>query len=325
MSTASSALPSQWSTGTPRFGWRRAAARWDQSTRFLRLCVHVVRMWIGAVLLGGRLSERWREPIVRRFSARLLQILGIEINVHGTVPAAGWPVLMVSNHVSWLDSYVVNTFHGARFVAKSEVARWPVIGTIARRFETLFIVRGSVRSAARVKDAMAHLLRRGIPVAVFPEGTTTDGSTVRRFYPALLQAAIDAQVPLQPVAIAYRARDGRPTTAAAFIDDLSILTSLRRILDAGGLVAEITFCPPQSSRGQTRREMAQRTRTAVADELGISTALRQPDLVIPSVVRPSTVNPAPPPAAPAPPTSIGDRWQLVRNALRMAHGSIARG
>jgi 1-acyl-sn-glycerol-3-phosphate acyltransferase len=282
-------------------------------------------MWLGAVLLGGRLSERWREPIVRRFSARLLAILDVGVEVRGAVPASAWPMLMVVNHVSWLDSYVVNSFHGARFVAKSEVARWPVIGTIARRFETLFIVRQSIRSAARTKDAMAALLRRGIPVAVFPEGTTTDGRTIRPFHPALLQAAIDANVAVQPVAVAYRGRDGRPTTAAAFVDDLSILSSLRQILREGALVAEVTFCPPMSSRGQTRREVAQRTRRVVASTLAIPPASLDPERPAPRAARPSAVSPAAQAAAPALSPGARGRWQVVRNALRLSHGSFARG
>jgi 1-acyl-sn-glycerol-3-phosphate acyltransferase len=284
MSTDCSALPSSWSTGTPRFGWRAVAARWQRWSRFARLCIHVLRMWLGAVLLGGRLSERWREPIVRRFSARLLAILGVRIEVRGAVPSSAWPVLMVANHVSWLDSYVVNVFNGARFVAKSEVAGWPLIGTIARRFETIFIVRNSIRSAARTKDAMAGLLRRGIPVAVFPEGTTTDGQTLRPFHPALLQSAVDAQVPVQPVAIVYRGRDGRRSDAAAFIDDLSILSSLLQILREGELVAEVTFCPPMSSRGQSRREMAYRTRRAIAATLDIPTVRLEPDRRFPQTL-----------------------------------------
>lgn len=324
MSTDCSALPSPWSAGTPRFGWRAAVVRRQRWSRFIRLCLHVLRMWFTALLLGGRLSERWREPIVRHFSARLLAIVGVRIEVRGAVPSSAWPVLMVANHVSWLDTYVVNAFHGARFVAKSEVARWPVIGTIARRFDTLFIVRQSIRSAARTKDAMARLLQRGIPVAVFPEGTTTDGRTVRPFHPALLQAAIDANVPVQPVSIAYRGRDGRASTAAAFIDDLSLLSSLRQILREGELVAEVTFCQPMSSRGQTRREVARRTRRMVANALDLPVAMLEPERPAP-VARLPTANPAPPAVTPTPTTGRGERWQLVRNALGMSDGSLARG
>src|SRR6185295_17954098 len=131
-----------------------------------------------------------------------------------------------------------NTIAGTRFVAKSEVRGWPVVGTVAARTDTFFIVRGRYRDAARVKHEIAIALARGERVCVFPEGTTTDGSTVGRFYAALLQAAVDSGAAVQPVALRYVDAGGNRMDDAAFIGDMTFVASLRKILRHRRLTAE---------------------------------------------------------------------------------------
>ena len=189
--------------------------------------------------------------------------------MRGEVPAAGVPVLLVANHVSWLDSYALNTVNAARFVAKSEVAGWPVVGRVAAAFGTFFIKRGCYRDAARTKDRVAGALRRGQAVAAFPEGTTSEGDIVRPFFPALLQAAVDAGTAVQPVAIRYRNRSGGPTTAPAYVGDMSVADSLARLVRECDLHAELVFCPPLLPIGRTRRELATQARQSIAAVLGV--------------------------------------------------------
>lgn len=237
--------------------------------RLTRLLVHIGRIWASATFAAGGADRDRLLALRRRHAAKLLEVLGVEVEVYGDPPAYDEPVLVVANHVSWLDPYVINCINGARFVAKSEVATWPVIGTSAQRFGTFFLERGSCRAAARVKDQLARALRSRDPVAAFPESTTTDGTNIRRFYPAMFQAAIDARAMVQPVAISYRTVDGRPTDAAAFIDDMSIAESLRRLLPVRRIIVDLTFCPPLYARGRDRKELALRARAQIAGALGL--------------------------------------------------------
>lgn len=259
-------LPAPASGRTSPVGLPRRAAR------SCRLAAELLRAWGAAVLMAGRLEREREYALRRRLAAGLARSLGFHVVVRGDPPPYDEPVLLVANHVSWIDPYVINCASGARFVAKDEVAAWPVIGTSARRFGTFFLRRGSCRSAARVKDQLARALRGRDPVGVFPEGTTTGGGEVLRFFPAMFQAAIDARVMVQPVALRYLDAAGRPTDAAAFIGDMTIADSLRRILPQRRIVAELTFCTPLYARGRQRRELAGRAREVIADSLGLAPA-----------------------------------------------------
>jgi 1-acyl-sn-glycerol-3-phosphate acyltransferase len=241
-----------------------------QLRRFAALLRELLRMWIVALTWARYVRGRRRDALVQRLAARALAALGVRVVVRGHRPPARWPVLIVANHVSWLDTYAINTVNSACFVAKSEVATWPIVRTIARRFGTFFIVRGNNRSAARTKDALAAALRAGRAVAAFPEATTTDGRSLGRFYPAMLQAAVDAEVAVQPVAIRYRTADGGHADAAAFVGDMTVAESVRSIVREPLLVAEITFCPPFLAAGQSRRELAARARATIGAVLGFA-------------------------------------------------------
>lgn len=207
--------------------------------------------------------------VVERGSASILDAVAVEVRVRGARPLLAGPVLLVANHVSWLDVQALGAVAGTRFVAKSEVRGWPVVGALAARLGTLFIRRGHRRDAMRVKNALAKLLVAGERVVVFPEATTTDGRRLEPFHGALLQAAVDAAIPVQPVAIRHCEPDGVPTEAAAFIDDMTFATSLQRVLARPGLVVELTFGAPIWAADQTRRQLAARCRAFIADALGL--------------------------------------------------------
>lgn len=245
--------------------------------RLAGVLLHLVRLWAGARLLPEALQGKQRQLLATGQARRFLSTLEVTVRTRGWIPPRNGAVLLAANHTSWMDSWVLDTIAAPRFVAKSEIRTWPLIGTIAQRFGAFFLVRGSFRDAARVKDAVATALRRGDPVAVFPEGTTTDGTKLEHFHPAFLQAAIDAGVPVHPVAIRYRTIDRVPTTAAAFVGKTTIFQSLLRLVQLPGLVADLTFCAPLDPKGITRRELAARSRQAIADALGFP-ALSPPSL-----------------------------------------------
>lgn len=238
--------------------------------RAILLVLHLVVVCAGAVLVAPRLGSRGRRRLVARFAAQTLAILCVRVRRRGAVPVGDRAALLVANHVSWLDVYALNAVCGSSYVAKAEVRDWPIAGAIVRGFATIFHVRGHRRDAARAKDAVAARLRAGEPVVVFPEGTTTDGTGVLRFHPAFFQAAVDAGVPVQPVAIRYRRPDGERELAAAFVGDMTFVESLRRVLHRPMLDAELVFAPSIPSRGRTRRELAAAAERAVAEALGVA-------------------------------------------------------
>jgi 1-acyl-sn-glycerol-3-phosphate acyltransferase len=249
-----------------------AGLRTPMRTRARRVA-QTATAFLGAYTLARLVLPRVSPEARRRYDVRRarrgLAVLNVEVTRRGAAPLAGGPVLIVANHVTWLDVYVLNSVVGARFVAKSEVRGWPLVGLVAARTDTFFIVRGSVRDAARVKDAIAGALARSERVVVFPEGTTTNGTRVPRFHPALLQAAIDTGTPVQPVAIRYPdAREG-PNLDAAFIDDMSFLVSLGRVIRHRALAAELTFGEPILPTGLTRRVLADMTQQLIAEHLGV--------------------------------------------------------
>jgi 1-acyl-sn-glycerol-3-phosphate acyltransferase len=224
----------------------------------LRLLGHVVHGLWQLHTSFPRATPEVQTDMVRQWSRRMLDSLGIALQAQ---PAPQWPahqgVLVVINHISWLDILVLNAVHPMQFVAKDDIQRWPLIGRLVAASGTLFIRRRSARDALRVVHTMAQALRAGARVAVFPEGTTSSGEAVLPFHGNLLQAALDAQVAVMPVGLGYWQLDGhRRSAAVRYIDDDTLLGSIWRTLRHGPVLARVVFGPPQTANGQTRRQWA---------------------------------------------------------------------
>ena len=241
--------------------------------------------WTGAAVVAPRLAPITRRRLARHLARRTLRTLGVSVTHRGVAPAEAEPLLVVANHVSWLDVYVLNALLAARFVAKSETAGWPLVGTITRGFDAIYIVRGSFRDAARVKDVVAAALAAGERVVVFPEATTTDGTWMLRFRAAMFQAAIDADARVLPVALCYRGRDGRPDPAPAFIDDMTFVESLRRVLRAPAIRAEVVFGRPLATHGVDRRALAEAADAIVRRTLRLPPSVGEPRRLRPPPLR----------------------------------------
>ncbi len=176
----------------------------------------------------------------RRWLRRLMRIMGIRFVVHGTPVAGGQ--MIVCNHVSWLDIPLVGAALTSRFVAKSDIQHWPMLGFIARAIGTFFIRRGPGGSKPLLEKLKPHLAQGG-SVVIFPEGTTTDGHSVLPFHPRLFQAAMDCHAPVQPVALRYGLTD-KGEDVAPFIGDDTLVAHIARMLKSPGLTAELFYCPP---------------------------------------------------------------------------------
>ncbi|MBV8618547.1 MAG: 1-acyl-sn-glycerol-3-phosphate acyltransferase [Curvibacter sp.] len=244
----------------------RSAARAPLACwRLLRALLHILSgLWI-VWRRFPRLSAGQRENQVQAWARAMLHLLGIALQVQGR-PVAQGPALMVCNHISWLDILVLHAGRHCRFVSKSEIRRWPLIGRLATAAGTLYIERSRRRDAMRVVHDMAASLRAGDIVAVFPEGTTGDGRELLPFHANLLQAAISAPAPVQPVALKFvDARSGQRSLAPCYIGDDSLLGSLWRTLTAPPIVALVCYGELQAPQGQERRAWAASLQAAVDD------------------------------------------------------------
>ncbi len=220
-----------------------------------------------AVLLGGLavalsvplLTSAGRTRALRGWFRAVLSASGIRLvvtGVSGRSLSDGPAVLVAANHVSWLDIPTILAVQPMRVLAKSDVRGWPVIGLLASRGGTLFIDRRRLRRLPGTVADIATALREGESVLAFPEGSTWCGRTQGRFFPATMQSAIDAGVPVRPVSLSYRLDDGTPTTVAAFVGEDTLLASAWRIVSTRGLVVELLASPLVYTAGRTRRETA---------------------------------------------------------------------
>jgi 1-acyl-sn-glycerol-3-phosphate acyltransferase len=205
---------------------------------------------------------------VGRWSAQMLRALGIDLRSSGT-PHAG-ATLVVANHVSWLDILAINAVQPARFVSKSDVRAWPVLGWLIACGGTLFIERERKRDALRVVHQVAQALRSGATVAVFPEGTTSDGTSLLPFHANLLQAAISTQTPVQPVALRFADAAQAFSPAAAYVGDTSLVQSLWWVVMGQGLQANVSWLAPETSAECERRVLSERLRTQIAQALSVT-------------------------------------------------------
>jgi 1-acyl-sn-glycerol-3-phosphate acyltransferase len=234
------------------------------SFKFVAVMLHILRGYLTVLIIFPHLSLHQKQQRIRHWALDLLAKLAIELVVHGKPPAHG-PVVLAANHISWLDIILLQATSTCRFVAKSEVRQWPVIGTLANAVNTLFIERASPRDAMRVVHQMVTQLRAGDVLAIFPEGTTSNGVNLLTFHSNLFQAPITANVPMQPVALQFLDRSsGQRSLAPCYIDDDSLLGSIWRTLNAPHLGAVVTFGDPQLPLGRQRRDWAIDVRASVA-------------------------------------------------------------
>jgi 1-acyl-sn-glycerol-3-phosphate acyltransferase len=205
--------------------------------------------------LFPKLSDEQQARYVEVWARGMLAIIGIEVRVKGH-PASG-PVLMAANHISWLDILVMHAACHCRFVAKSEIRGWPLVGVLTTGGGSLYIERGSNRDAMRLVHQMAAALKQGQVLAVFPEGGTGDGVTLLPFHANLLQAAISAGAPIQPIALQFLdAQTQQTSLAPCYRDTDTLVSSLWRTLCAPPLLAQVRYGESQIAQGRNRREWA---------------------------------------------------------------------
>ncbi len=207
------------------------------------------------------------------------RIIGIAVEVTGT-PSAVAPTLIVANHTSYLDIIVLSALKPVSFVAKHEVASWPLFGMLAKLQRSVFVVRRASRSAAH-RDDIALRLAEGDDLVLFPEGTSNDGNRVLRFNSTFFAVAdqdVDGQpLTVQPVSIAYNALGNLPMRRSmrpffAWYGDMDLPSHLWAALTLAPFGVRVVFHPPLTRESfGSRKAMALHCHRVVAD--GVASAL----------------------------------------------------
>lgn len=222
--------------------------------KLFRAVLHLLRGYWIIKTQFSKISPKQRAGHVQQWSAQIIAVLGIELRVIGTPIQKG---LLVANHISWLDNVAIHAAHFCRFVAKSDIKSWPVIGYLTDQSGMLFVERTSRRDSHRVVQTVAEQLRKGDCVAVFPEGTTGEGRALLPFHANMIQSAIDADSQIQPIAIRFTdTASGEQSFAPCFVGEDTLFQSVWRTLNAKSITVILQFGESQSAESRDRRTWA---------------------------------------------------------------------
>ncbi len=238
--------------------------------RLLRVALHLFQGLAICALLFPLIGAAEKQRQVRRWSRGLLDLCRVQVEIRQGRDAGDAPrALIVANHVSWLDIFVINTFHPCRFVAKSDIRTWPLIGWLCEQAGTVFIARGKLKDVRRIYQGLVDSLHAGEHVAFFPEGTTAPQGMLLPFHANLFEAAIEAKVPVQPYAVRYVGKGGEFHPAADFVGEMTFVQSMLAVLKAGGMTAQLSLLPIiDTGLHSHRRELADAARHAIGLALG---------------------------------------------------------
>ena len=231
--------------------------------------VHILRGFALLATVFPRATPKKRNQLVRAWGHHILRIFAMSLTVEKPYdfdPTAG-KRLLIGNHVSWIDIYVLQALTAARFVAKSELAAWPVLGHLIARSGTVFIERGKRSDTRRINQTIMDRLDEDTTIGVFPEGTTTDGRDVLKFHANLLQAALDCGAEIVPFCLRYTDAQGHYTDIPAYHGDQTFWESIKQMLRAKRLRCELTFFAPLVQDGRSRRELAAAAEAMVRERL----------------------------------------------------------
>lgn len=240
------------------------AGTWRAIRRFTQMLWHAIKGVHLARNGFNQLDAQAQQRAVERWAREFLEAAGIALRIEGQ-PVAHGPVLLVANHQSWLDIPTLHAARHCRFISKAEISRWPLVGALARAAGTLFVQRNSRRDTQRTVLAMAQAFEHGDILTVFPEGTVGPGRELLPFHGNMLQAAIDADVAVQPVAMTFV--DQR-TGAISYVPceaypDEPMLRSLWRTIGTEHLMAVVHYGVPEKANGRDRRQWANDLRAQV--------------------------------------------------------------
>ena len=246
--------------------------------RIVRIFIHTIVGLTLATAVLPFISKASNLKLIQWWCGSLLRAFNIKVLLHGKLPPVSTnSTMFVANHISWSDIHALNSVIPVRFIAKSDIKSWPVFGYLVRKSNTIFVERGKRQEAGRIVALTTDSLSMGDNVCFFPEGTTTDGSglhshrqkstPVLAFKSSVLQAAINADAQLWPVAIRYSHPDGSINTQMAYAGDTTLIESMQNILNQRKPTVALHFLPPIQAKGQNRRDLSQAAYAAITAKL----------------------------------------------------------
>lgn len=234
--------------------------------RFTRVLLYAFVCLYAALTKFQKVSAEDKGRMLRYYCVNILKLAGVACSYEGKIAESYHdcglntePVgqIIVSNHVSWLDIFSLDSQNPARFIAKAEIANWPIFGSIASAIGTLFIDRSSRRAILRINDDIASALIQSQSVAVFAEGTTTFGNELLPIRANFLAPAVDCAAAVQPVIISYL-ENGKPTKKAAFAGDVSLFGSLWNVVCLDKAEVKVHFLEPiTNTKEMTRQQIGE--------------------------------------------------------------------
>ncbi|MDG1444964.1 MAG: lysophospholipid acyltransferase family protein [Methylophilaceae bacterium] len=236
--------------------------------RVLRILTHTL---VGILLVASIwpfVHQRTRAKHTQWWCKKLLSCFNIQIVSYGKLPDASFSnTMFIANHISWIDIHALNTVLPLQFIAKSDINNWPVFGYLVRKSGTIFINRNNRQDTARIVETIARRLMTGANVGLFPEGTTSDGSTVRHFKSSIVEAAIQANACLYPVAIRYPDNDGQVNLKMAYAGETTLGESVMNVLKQKESTVELHFLAAINPEMGNRQTLTQSAFDCIAMQL----------------------------------------------------------
>lgn len=246
---------------------------------YIRFAVRIIGLLL-VVLIGlfiafafyGWMSKSKKEWVLRTWSRCLMKTTGVQVVSEGA-PIMEGPVMLTANHVSWIDIFIINSQRATAFIAKSEIRQWPVIGWLVGAVGTIFIQRGSRQAVVAINQILAKHFEEGTCIGLFPEGTTSEGFSVLHMFSGLLEGAMQAKVPIQPVALLF-SHQGQRSSRVAFVGEQTLVENIWVLLSSKNVSVTVRFLEPVTQAGEevliSRQEVADKIREALLREVSVS-------------------------------------------------------
>lgn len=233
--------------------------------RFVAALVYAVACILMVLFYLQWVSPNKKVGLLRSWSAAFLRIVGIKLKIEGDIYDKH--CLIVANHISFIDIFGLNVAKPGRFIAKSEIANWPIFGRIAKGVDTLFIERKNRRSIVTVNQQISDALSKQQTIMLFPEGKTSVGMTLLPLRSNLIEPAVMSRTPVQPFVLVYR-ENGMPTTKASYAH-ISLFPCLWNIVSTPGLSLTVKALPLIDPTGKDRRQVAAEASAMMSEAMGV--------------------------------------------------------
>jgi 1-acyl-sn-glycerol-3-phosphate acyltransferase len=239
--------------------------------RITRITTHTIIGLSIAALALPMMSKPLKRSVIKWWCGGLMRAFGIQVTTFGDLPPYGTRgVMFIANHISWSDIHALNSLIPLRFIAKSDIKSWPVLGYLVEKADTLFIERGKRQEAGRIVEIISASLMSGDNLCFFPEGTTTDGTQILPFKSSALEAAISANTRIWPVAIKYVNTDGSINTQMAYAGNTSMAESMSAIVEQKLALVELHFLAPLDAANYDRRALTQLAYDMISAKLALT-------------------------------------------------------